>query len=156
MATSKYGIKGIKRIIGGKAYNTDTSALVHEVFDEINLSWYDALYQTKHGAFFTYSIDQERDAVGVKPLSDDEAQKWLEDREVDAAVIEQYFGAFPEGGAAESRITLRLPGNLYHRVSASAETANLSLNTYIMRLIERSESHAADGGKARGGEGSPA
>lgn len=130
---------GYKRIINGKSYNTETSTLVHEVSgrEESN---YDGLYQTKHGAFFLWWYDVAREASGIKPMSDDEAQKWLERLDVPAALLEQYFGDFPEAGASESRITLRLPGNLYKRVSASAAAANLSLNTYLMRLLERSES----------------
>jgi predicted DNA binding CopG/RHH family protein len=67
----------------------------------------------------------------------------VERMEVDTAIIERLFGVFPEAGAAETRITLRLPGNLHKRVSASAEAAKLSLNTYIMRLLERSEGRTA-------------
>jgi HicB-like protein involved in pilus formation len=135
----------IKRIIGGKTYNTDTSSLIHETdVDPAGLRR-QALYQTRHGAFFLFWADTEIGEGGLKPLSDSEALEWLERVDVDAAVIEGVFGAFPEAGAAEVRTTLRLPGNLHQRVSASAEAAKLSLNTYIMRLLESSESHATDG-----------
>jgi predicted HicB family RNase H-like nuclease len=131
---------GYKRIIDGKSYNTDTAALVHEWRNDPTEMQYEGLYQTKHGAFFLSWYDDFHEAGGIKPMSDDEAQKWLEKRDASAAVIEQYFGTFPEAGAAESRITLRLPGNLFNRVSASATAAKLSMNTYIMRVLERSES----------------
>jgi hypothetical protein len=101
------------------------------------------LYQTKHGAFFACWWHEDSGAAGINPLSDDEAQKWLEDHGAKASLIEKYFGEFPEGGAAESRITLRLPGNLYQQVLASATARNESLNTYIMRLLERSERDSA-------------
>ena len=129
---------GHKKIINGKAYNTDTSTLVHEVSGRED-TIYDGLYQTKHGAFFLYWYDENREAGGIKPFSDDEAQKWLEKHDVAAEIIKRFFGNFPEAGASESRITLRLPGNLYNRISDSARAANLSLNTYLMRLLERSE-----------------
>jgi hypothetical protein len=131
---------GHKRIIGGKAYNTDTSALVFEIKRDPDGLIYEGLYQTKHGAFFLWwynAYDAEGD---VKPMSDGEALDWLEKRQAPAVIVEQYFGPFPEGGAAESRLTLRLPGNLYNRLSKSATAANLSINTYIMRLLERNES----------------
>lgn len=130
---------GYKRIINGKSYNTETSTLVHEVSAR-NDTVYDGLFQTKHGAFFLYWYDEGREAGDIKPMSDEEAQKWLETHHASPSILEQYFGDFPEGGAAESRITLRLPGNLYNRISASAAAANLSLNTYLMRLLERNES----------------
>jgi len=131
-------IMGHKKIINGKAYNTDTSTLVHEVSARED-TIYDGLYQTKHGAFFLYWYDENREIGGIKPFSDDEAQRWLEKHDVAAEIIERFFGTFPEAGASESRITLRLPGNLYNRISDSARAANLSLNTYLMRLLERSE-----------------
>lgn len=129
---------GCKRIIDGKSYNTETSTLIHEISRDDD-SLYDGLYQTKHGAFFIWWYDVDREAAGIKPMSDQEAQKWLEQCDVSGEVIERYFGAFPEAGAAESRITLRLPGNLHQRVEASAKAAKLSVNTYIMRMLERSE-----------------
>jgi hypothetical protein len=132
---------GYKRIINGKSYNTDTAVLVHEVSAREDMI-YDGLYQTKHGAYFRYWYDEEREAGGIMPLSDDEAQRWLERHKAPAYLIERYFGDLPEGGAAEVRITVRLPGNLYSRVAISAAAANLSLNSYLMRLLERSESPA--------------
>jgi hypothetical protein len=127
---------GFKRIIKGKSYNTDTSTVVHE------MSWrddtiYEGLYQTKHGAFFIYWYNEEAEAGDIKPLSDEDALAWLEKFKVDSNVIERYFDSFPDAGAAESRITLRLPGNLYNRISTAATDANLSLNTYLMRQLER-------------------
>jgi hypothetical protein len=138
---------GVKRIINGKAYNTDTSSLIHICEMDPGGSRQQALYQTQHGAFFLWWSDADVGEGGIKPLSDDEAQEWLQRVEADAAVIEGVFGIFPEAGAAEARITLRLPGNLHQRVSASAEAAKLSLNTYIMRLLERSEGSTAAKGQ---------
>lgn len=131
---------GCKRIIDGKSYNTDTAALIHEWCANPTEEQYEGLYQTKHGAFFLWWYDAGYGAGDIKPMPDDDARKWLEKRDASAAVIEQCFGNFPDAGAAESRITLRLPGNLYNRVSASATAAKLSMNTYIMRLLERTES----------------
>jgi hypothetical protein len=129
---------GHKQIIGGKSYNTETSALVHEWEDSTGFL-FEGLYQTKHGAFFLWWYNTDYGEGGIKPMPDDEALKWLEKRQAPAAIMEQYFGNFPQGGAAETRITLRLPGNLYNRISTSAIAANSSINTYIMRVLERSE-----------------
>ena len=133
----------LKRIIGGKTYNTDTSSLIHEADVDPTGFRQQTLYQTPHGVFFLLWTDTDVGEAGIKPLSDTEAQEWLERMEAPAAVIEGVFGTFPEAGAAETRITLRLPGNLHQRISASAEAASLSLNTHIMRLLERSEAPTA-------------
>jgi hypothetical protein len=133
---------GCKVIKDGKSYNTDTAVCVHVVSSRDG-AVYEGLYQTKHGAFFIWWYNADYGQGDIKPMADDVALKWLEKSAAGADVIEQYFGKFPEGGASESRITLRLPGNLYHRVLASATAANLSMNTYIMRLLDRSESPAA-------------
>jgi predicted DNA binding CopG/RHH family protein len=130
---------GYKRIIDGKSYNTDTATIVHEVSARGD-TVYEGLYQTKHEAFFLYWYDEAREAGDIKPMPDDEARKWLDRHKAPAALIEKYFfGTFPEAGAAEVRITVRLPGNLHSRITASAAAENLSLNTYLMRLLERSE-----------------
>ncbi len=131
---------GHKRIIGGKAYNTDTSVLVFEFQRDPDGHIYEGLYQTKHGAFFLWWYNAYDSEGDVKPMTDGEALDWLEKREAPTVIADQYFGPFPERGAAESRLTLRLPGNLYKRLSKSATAANLSINTYIMRLLERNES----------------
>jgi hypothetical protein len=127
---------GYKRIIDGKTYNTDTATLVHEVSGSSD-SVYEGLYQTKHGAFFLWWYNDNFEVGDIKPLIDEDALKWLEDKRTPSAIVEQFFGDFPEGGAAEFRITLRLPGNLYRQVAASAVGQNLSLNTFIMRVLEQ-------------------
>jgi predicted HicB family RNase H-like nuclease len=52
-------------------------------------------------------------------------------------LVEQYFGAMPEVGAAERRLTIRIPTNLADRVEKAAEAKGLSLNSYVMRCFER-------------------
>ena len=97
----------VKRIIDGQTYDTETATLVH------NRTWagdlvYEGLYQTRHGAFFLWWYDD--DVGDIKPMSDEEAQKWLETHGDAVAALEQFFGDFPEAGAAERRITLPPPG----------------------------------------------
>ena len=75
------------------------------------------------------------------PLTDTEAQTRLEASA--NHLVEQYFGPMPEGGAAERRLTIRVPGNLADRVEAAAKGKGLSLNSYAMRCFERCA--AADG-----------
>jgi predicted HicB family RNase H-like nuclease len=74
-------------------------------------------------------------------VNDTEAQALLEKHA--NHLVEQYFGEMPEGGAAERRLTIRIPGNLADRLESLAKAQSMSLNTYAMRCFERCA--AADG-----------
>jgi predicted HicB family RNase H-like nuclease len=130
----------VKKIISGQTYNTDTATRVHE-FTYHGDDCYQGLFQTRHGAFFLWEYDAGASWGDLKPLSDEEARKWLEQHA--NHLLEQYFGPFPEGGAAERRLTVRLPANLARRLEALAEEKGLSLNSYVMRCFEKCA--AADG-----------
>jgi predicted HicB family RNase H-like nuclease len=67
--------------------------------------------------------------------ADTEAQQFLEKHA--NHLVESVFGTFPEAGAAERRLTIRIPGNLADRVEAAAQAKNLSLNSYAMRCFEQ-------------------
>ena len=110
---------GYKRIIDGKTYNTDTSSRVYE-WESLSGDRYEALYQTRHGAFYVWWYDQAYEAGDIKPLDDEAALAGLENYPDSADAIERFFGKFPEAGAAEKRITIRLPGNLYSRLADPA------------------------------------
>jgi predicted HicB family RNase H-like nuclease len=133
----------MKRIIGGQTYNTDTATEVFsESAPEPSMGWW-ALYQTRHNAFFKVVVDHDGESTMFTPLSDADAQALLEKRA--NHLVEQYFGSFPEYGAAERRLTIRVPGNLADRLEAAAQTKGLSLNSYAMRCFERC---AAEDGQA--------
>lgn len=133
----------VKKIMSGKIYNADTATLVHD-FEYRGGSGYQGMYQTRQGAFFLWRYE---DSDGdITPMTDAEAQAWLE-RHANC-LVEQYFGDFPEGGASERRLTIRLPGNLVSRLEALAERKGLSLNSYLMRCVERC---AATEGRPGGG-----
>jgi predicted HicB family RNase H-like nuclease len=121
----------MKRIINGKTYNTDTATQVAYSENKYSDAWA-GLYQTRHGAFFLIRVGHDGD--GEKPLTDTEAQEYLE--KYHNHLVEQYFGPMPEGGAAERRLTIRIPGNLADRVDAAAQALGLSLNSYAMRCFE--------------------
>lgn len=138
----------MKRIIDGKAYNTDTAIKVatsgagHWQSD----AWW-SLYQTRHGAFFLDGADHHGDPV-FRPMSDVEAQAFLEKNA--NHLVEQYFGPMPEGGAAERRLTIRIPGNLADRVEEAAKAKGMSINNYAARSFGQS---TANDEKVRGAEG---
>jgi hypothetical protein len=121
----------MKRIIDGKTYNTDTATKIAKFYYSPDESI--DLYQNRHGAFFEFWADYY--GPGIRPLTDAEALAWLEKHA--NHLVEQYFGAMPEGGAAERRLTIRVPVNLAERVEKAAEAKGLSLNSYAMRCFER-------------------
>jgi predicted HicB family RNase H-like nuclease len=135
----------MKRIIDGKTYNTQTATEVVGGNSEHSCGWW-GMYQTRHGAFFKVIVDHDGETVlEYRPLADDEAQAVLEKHA--NHLVEQYFGTMPEGGAAERRLTIRLPGNLADRMETAAKAKNLSLNSYAMRCFERC---AAEDGQPAG------
>ncbi|KVR84405.1 toxin-antitoxin system HicB family antitoxin [Burkholderia vietnamiensis] len=136
----------MKRIINGKTYNVHTATTVFEdgpaIVDPGGHSFaYWGLYQTRYGEFFKVTVQHDGEATKFEVLTDLEAQALLE--KYANHLVEQYFGEMPEGGAAERRLTIRIPGNLADRIESLAKAQGMSLNTYAMRCFERCA--AADG-----------
>ena len=125
----------MKKIINGISYNTDTATRVTGGDNgDDSFAWW-GLYQTRHGAFFEVVVDHDGETTTFTPLDDASAQAFLEKHA--NHLVEQYFGTMPEYGAAERRLTIRVPGNLADRLEAVAEAKRLSLNSYAMRCFER-------------------
>jgi len=128
-----------RRIIEGKTYNTETATQLG-YWDGGDLPILEALYQSRHGAFFLYSLEETRRTSDPRheriiPLEPQDAQKWME-QHCPPEVIERIFGEMPEAGEAEARITLRLPETLRKRLVALAEERGQSLNAWILRCLE--------------------
>jgi len=124
-----------KRIIDGKTYNTETATLLGR-WEPDDSPIEQALFKTRHGAYFLYFfLDTEPDQ-GIAPLEPEAAQKWME-QHCRAEMIEAEFGEMPEAGDPEARITLRIPETLRKRVAVIAQDRNQSLNAWILRCIER-------------------
>jgi hypothetical protein len=126
----------MKKIVDGKAYNTETAT---KVVGGDNAQYSDAwwgLYQTRHGAFFEVIVEHDGETIQkFGPVTDDEALDTLQKHA--PRLVDQYFGPFPEGGAAERRMTIRVPENLAERIERAAAAKSLSLNSYAMRCFER-------------------
>lgn len=136
----------MKRIVAGKTYNTETATSVCGGEDPYHSGAWWGLYQTRHGAFFEITVDYDGETIlEFGPVSDLDAQGILEKHA--NHLLEQYFGPFPEGGASERRLTIRLPGNLVDRLEGISKSKSLSLNSYAMRCFERC---AAEDGQAAG------
>lgn len=131
----------MKRIINGKSYNTDTATEIVATEHPDSGGWW-ALYQTRHGAFFEVRVDHGgEDVLDFRPMTDEKALEIVQKRA--PHLVDQYFGLFPEGGAAERRMTIRVPENLAERIERAAAAKSLSLNSYAMRCLEQCV--AADG-----------
>ena len=129
----------MRRIKNGTAYDTDTGELIKEVgFNDASPDQGERLYRTRNGAFFLwaqYLTPGYNVATDIFPLADEDAQKWLE--KYADNLVEQYFGEMPEGGAAERRLTLRIPNNLATRIEEIAEAQKIPLSRYMRRCLER-------------------
>jgi hypothetical protein len=139
----------VRKIKDGTAYDTETGELIKEVgFNDAHPDQGQRLYRTRNGAFFVwqhYVIEVYNGYKGIEeisPVTDEEARKWLE--EYGNELEEKYFGEMPEGGAAERRMTLRLPSNLAGRIEAIAEEKKIPISRYIRHCLERC---AAEDGK---------
>jgi predicted HicB family RNase H-like nuclease len=129
----------MRRIINGKAYDTETGELVVERGngDEVEV-----LYRTRNGAYFLWEQYLIPDGYGfydaahkIIPFEDEQAKRWLEANANE--FVEEYFGEMPEGGAAERRLTLRLPNNLARRLETLAAAKGISMNRHIVACLER-------------------
>lgn len=131
-----------KRIIDGKTYNTQTATCLwhHEHPDVPDIE--EALYKTRHGAYFLYYFNGLEPDERITPLDSADAQQWLERHCLRAEIIEREFGEAPEAGANEARITLRIPETLRKRIAAHAKEQRQSLNAWILRRLEQSAADA--------------
>lgn len=132
-----------KRIIKGKAYNTETATKVgswRKEEESLSLSWGEDLYQNRFGQFFIYRWGEDGPDgpyEDIVPLTPKKARDWMVTHEswrVD--VIESLFGAVPEAGSKELKYTLRLPVHLHRRCAEHAEASNQSLNAWMVKALE--------------------
>ncbi len=145
----------MKRIIGGTTYNTATAVCLGHVsygnqggfnhFEE----W---LYQTKKGAFFlagsggamsryaeSCSDGSTSGGSRITPLTDEDTREWAEEY-LDVDDYAMIFGVACEAGVVGggSDFNLRLPPVLRERVKAAAGDVDVSMNAWILRVLEKS------------------
>ena len=124
-----------KRIINGKTYNTETATLLGQgESDDSPIE--EALFKTRHGAYFLCCDNVKNPCEWIKPLDPDGAQKWVEEH-CPTSVRESEFGEAPEAGDPEARLTLRIPEVLHRRIAICADSQKQSLNAWILRCLER-------------------
>jgi hypothetical protein len=137
-----HGVQVMRRIIEGVAYDTETGDMIKQVgFNDAYPDQGQRLYRTRNGAFFVwevYPIETYRGGrtqEDITPVSDEKAYEWLVTNGNE--LVEKYFGEMPEGGAAERRMTLRLPNNLATRIEALAKENQMTVSRYIRGCLER-------------------
>lgn len=123
-----------KRIIDGKTYNTETSTFLGQSEQD----WHtETLFKTRHGAYFLHVNLPNLPDEKIVPYDPEKAQKWMEDY-CSAQKLTAEFGEMPEAGEYEARITLRIPDTLRRRIARLAQANSQSVNTWILRCLEKS------------------
>ena len=124
-----------KRIIDGRTYNTETAILLGQ-WEADDEPIEEALFKTRHGAYFLYAfLDSEPDEW-IVPQTPEEAQRWMEEH-CRPELTEAEFGHMPEAENPEARITLRMPETLRRRIATIAEERDQSVNAWLLRCVER-------------------
>jgi hypothetical protein len=146
----------VRRIIGGKTYNTETATKLASFRDNSDYDgWRDAfedLYQTRNGAYFllgkgglhspwsVHTNDGPRQGWALVPMHEREARQWCEVRGLHNAYV-RLFGepdeAGPGNAAAAEMVVLRLPPALARQVAASAEKRGFSIQRWIQEAVEK-------------------
>ncbi len=144
----------MKRVIDGKTYNTDTSAVVarYEYENEKDYHVEATVYQTRGGAFFIvnkWQVEQPGrygnwepvDKLHVEAATREELERMITRGDTDNLEIidEKALTLPPEAEEEAEPVTtayLRLPPALKSRVEAAAAEAGTSLNSWAIRCFE--------------------
>lgn len=139
----------MKKIIGGKRYDTDTAKEVgsDSYSNPRDFSyWEETLYRKNTGEFFLYGeggansryavqIEQNTWSGGqrINPLSFEEAKSWAEEH-LDGNKYESIFGTVEE--TSEKRTcSFSLTETTIEKIKRGAAEADLSMSEYIDRVI---------------------
>ena len=145
----------MKRVIDGKAYNTDTAQLIHEYSEDeddtphprhpFGMAQYPyavQMFRTRLGKFFLVIRNEPyknpaNDDVDLRdrivPLERDDAIKWME-KHCNEKITD--FVEVPEAGDPSTTLTLRLDKVLKILLGAAAVKDGVSLNQWCVRVLE--------------------
>ncbi len=144
----------MKRVIDGKAYNTDTAQLVHEYVEDEDspnprhpygmgqYPYAEQMFRTRLGKFFLVIrhepyLNPANEDVDLRdrivPLKQDDAIKWME-KHCNEKITD--FVEVPEAGDPSSTLTLRLDKVLKILLGAAAVKDGVSLNHWCVRVLE--------------------
>lgn len=151
----------MKRIVGGKTYNTETAALVARGWWTDNSRWrqdavrmQDDLYITRGGAFFRVrtEVDNAEARAILEPLTRARAEEWAAEDEVE--IYDATALAEPPEAAAEvepeATLYIRVPRALKERIEGHAKEDGVSLNAWVMRCVERCAAEQVEPAEAAG------
>ena len=143
----------MRRIIQGKAYDTNTATRVADWDNGHNTSDFqycnEELYKTPRGAWFLFgeggAMSTYRSHHGnntgwgeqIMPYTPEQAREWLEQRDK-TDELEEYFGKVEDAGE-DSGYDFKvrgLSGELHSRIKAESESSGKSMNSIILTLIE--------------------
>lgn len=133
---------GIKRVIDGKSYNTDTSfQICAHSSRQGQRDREEHLYLTQEGGYFACSFVRARGTAGcsmdnmedLSPLTTEEARKWLSNKGLDDE--EGWFGKDDPKLPGQVMVTLRLPRQLADIVTAHALIRGRSRSSWINNAI---------------------
>jgi len=158
----------VKRIINGKTFNSETATVIFHLEKQEKgasrskeIDGYldsETLYRTRKGNFFLMvtetktNFDKEGFPLGtgsvkrLKPLTPEGALDWLRSHDVSEEQIRQQFGDHLKDMTEESTVYLRVPQSLKLRLEACANNNRQSLNTWVMRCLERASWVEEEGG----------
>ena len=139
----------MKKVIGGKVYDTETARAVAETRHGEGPRDYhyfrETLYRKRTGEYFLAGVGgpltkystptgQNRWDGGEKiiPLAYDEAAAWAE-AEMDADAYVAEFGAVGEDEEAETvRVNLSMPADAAERIRRAAAAAGMSVSAWVV------------------------
>ncbi|ANE57975.1 MULTISPECIES: hypothetical protein [Methylomonas] len=149
-----YKFKPLKRVIQGKAYNTETSTLIHEYITESDLEpinplaahypFVQQLYRNRLGKlFFVFRNEKYQNlATGetnyrdtIAPVEINQAIRWLERHTNDFGKIDALKGTSGIENSSET-LTLRMDDDLKRNIGYVASVENTSLNSWCVRNIK--------------------
>lgn len=139
----------MKKIIGGKRYDTDTAKEMGyaSYSNPSDFSyWRETLYRKNTGEFFLHGeggpMSRYAETVGqnewsggqkIMPLSIDAAQEWAEEH-LDGDEYEQIFGAV-EDNLEKRTCTFSLSGSTIEKIKRRAAEEGISMSAYIDKIV---------------------
>lgn len=146
----------VKRVINGKAYNTDTSELVAHAHDnqpDLGNPYDVRVYRTREGAYFETYVDFGSNHTGIVPLTRDRAKAIVSNMderyrmfkfdivgnadELLVDVTEAKAGDVSEIPSQEAVIFFRASKTFKTSVENAAKESELSVNAWLLRISEK-------------------
>lgn len=138
----------MKKVIAGKAYNTETAVNIGSFESNINSSHWtsEKLYRKKTGEFFIHgeggtltqyaqNIGNNQWTVGEKiiPISYEVAEKWTQ-KHLDSDVYQSFFGDIAEDDTKKI-VGISIRASTHEKIKKTTSMKNISISEYIENLV---------------------